>query len=76
MLLRLALGDDRTEIERATEGRWDRVVYEKTDKGIVAGMSRDLAVRGGLMVLSINNHYEGSAPKTAEFFESELAEFL
>lgn len=70
------LGGDRAEIERATDGRWDRVIDEKTDKGLVVGMSRDLVVRGGRVVLSINNHYEGSAPKTAEFFESELAEFL
>lgn len=67
------LGADRAEIERAAGGRWDRVVDEKPDKGLVAGMSRDLVVRGGRVVLSINNHYEGSAPKTAEFFEAELA---
>lgn len=68
------LGGDRAEIERATGGSWDRIVDAKPDKILVAGMSREIVVRGGRVVISINNHYEGSAPMTALFFEGELGD--
>jgi uncharacterized protein YecE (DUF72 family) len=70
------LGGDRAEIERATGGSWDRIVDAKPDKLLVAGMSREIVVRGGRVIVSINNHYEGSAPMTALFFEEELGELL
>jgi uncharacterized protein YecE (DUF72 family) len=66
------LGGDRAEIERATGGSWNRIVDAKPDKLLVAGMSREIVVRGGRVIISINNHYEGSAPMTALFFEEEL----
>lgn len=66
------LGGDRSEIEKATSGRWDRIVDPKPDKDRIVAMSRDIAFRGGRVIISINNHYEGSAPRTAEFFEGLL----
>ena len=67
------LGGDRAEIERATGEKWDRIVDPKPDKDLVVGISKDIKFHGGRVVISINNHYEGSAPKTAEFFEAALA---
>lgn len=66
------LGGDRAEIERATGERWDRIVDPKPDKDLIVGMSKDIKFHGGRVVISINNHYEGSAPRTAEFFEAAL----
>lgn len=68
------LGGDRAEIEKAAGGRWDRIVDEKPDKARIAEMSLDLKYRGGKVVLNINNHYEGSAPVTARFFEEAFGE--
>lgn len=66
------LGGDRAEIEHTTGGLWNNIVDPKPDKARIAGMSKDITYHGGHVVISINNHYEGSAPKTAEFFEAEL----
>jgi uncharacterized protein YecE (DUF72 family) len=70
------LGGDRAEIEGAAGGRWDRIVDPKPDKLLIAGMSREIVVRGGRVIVSINNHYEGSAPMTALFFEESLGDLL
>jgi uncharacterized protein YecE (DUF72 family) len=70
------LGGDRAEIEGAAGGRWDRIVDPKPDKLLVAGMTREIVVRGGRAIISINNHYEGSAPLTALFFERELGDMI
>jgi len=66
------LGGDRKEIEEKTGNAWNRLVDEKPDKARVAEMSRDLLFRGGRVVININNHYEGSAPLTATYFEKAL----
>ncbi len=66
------LGGDRKEIEEKTEGQWNQIVDEKTGKSKIVDMSKNILYRGGKVILSINNHYEGSAPKTAEFFEEAL----
>ena len=71
-VLRL-LGGDRKEIEERTKGQWNRIVEAKADKGRIAEMSKDIQIRGGKVIININNHYEGSAPLTAEFFESNLS---
>jgi uncharacterized protein YecE (DUF72 family) len=63
------LGGDRKVIEERTGGKWDRIVDEKPDKARIAEMSKDISYRGGRVVININNHYEGSAPLTAAFFE-------
>lgn len=66
------LGGDRKEMEERTGGRWDRVVDEKPDKDRIADMSRNITFKGGRVIININNHYEGSAPITARYFEREL----
>jgi uncharacterized protein YecE (DUF72 family) len=64
------LGGDRAEIENATGKQWNKIVDEKPDKARIAAMSKDLRYRGGKVIININNHYEGSAPITATFFET------
>ncbi len=66
------LGGDRREMEARTGEKWDRIVEERPDKERIARMSREIQYRGGKLVININNHYEGSAPLTALFFERAL----
>jgi uncharacterized protein YecE (DUF72 family) len=66
------LGGDRAEIEKATGGEWNRIVDEKPDKKRIADMSMDIKFKNGRVIININNHYEGSAPITAKFFEDEF----
>ena len=63
-VLRL-LGGDRKEIEEMTGGSWDRIVAPKDDLPKIAEMIRDLS-RTLRVTVNVNNHYEGSAPKTIE----------
>jgi uncharacterized protein YecE (DUF72 family) len=67
------LGGDRKAIEEKTGERWDRIVEERDDKERIAEMTRNILYRGGRVVININNHFEGSAPLTAAFFEAALA---
>ena len=66
------LGGDRAEIEKATGEQWNRIVDEKADKAEIAKMSLDIKYHAGKVVININNHYEGSAPMTAMFFEKAV----
>lgn len=66
------LGGDRAEIEKKTGNQWNRIVDPKPDKAMVASMIRGLLAGGRSVSLDINNHYEGSAPLSAEFFEREF----
>jgi len=71
-ILRL-LGGDRKEIEDITKGKWNAKVAPKTDKDRIVGMSKDLLNKGAKLVININNHFEGSAPLTADFFTGALS---
>lgn len=64
-ILRL-LGGDRQEIEARTGEEWNRIVEPKAGKERIADMSIDLKYRGNSVIISVNNHYEGSAPLTIE----------
>jgi uncharacterized protein YecE (DUF72 family) len=66
------LGGDRKEMELKADGRWDRIVEPKEDKARIADMTRKILYGGGKVIISVNNHYEGSAPLTIEYFLSEL----
>ena len=71
-VLRL-LGGDRKEMEKRTGEKWNKIVDEKPDKARIADMTKTIIYRGGKVVININNHYEGSAPLTAAYFERGLA---
>lgn len=60
-------GPDRAGIEEKTARRWDQVVDPKTDElRAVTAMIAGLMVKGTDVFLNVNNHYEGSAPRTIE----------
>ncbi len=62
-------GPDRDKIETDTSGKWNQIVAPK-DKELfnIAGMVKELVLRGVNVYVNVNNHYEGSAPKTIERF--------
>jgi uncharacterized protein YecE (DUF72 family) len=66
------LGGDRKEIEEITKGKWNAIVDPKPDKDRIVGMSKDLLNKGAKLVININNHFEGSAPLTADFLADAL----
>jgi uncharacterized protein YecE (DUF72 family) len=66
-------GGDRLEIETATGGSWDRVISPK-QKGLEAAarIVRNNRKQNILTYVNLNNHFEGSAPVTAERFIETL----
>ena len=60
------LGRGRTEIEKKTNEQWNAIVEPKPDKEAIVTMARDIAHRGHMVTINVNNHYEGSAPLTIE----------
>ena len=66
VIIRL-LGPDRKGIEKETGKAWDRIVAPKDEElAAVVAMTEDLVRRGVRVYLNVNNHYEGSAPRTIE----------
>jgi uncharacterized protein YecE (DUF72 family) len=63
------LGGDRKEIEEKTGEQWNKIVDEKPDKERIVEMTKNILFRGGKVIININNHYEGSAPLSAEWLE-------
>jgi uncharacterized protein YecE (DUF72 family) len=63
-VLRL-LGNDRRGIEVRTKERWDRVV-EPRDAALsdIAAILGRIVEQGAEAFVNVNNHYEGSAPRT------------
>ena len=60
-------GPDRDNIEKKTGKDWSQIVAPK-DQGILqmAEMSADLQARSVETFIYVNNHFEGSAPRTIE----------
>lgn len=58
-------GPDRKGIEAKTDKKWDQLVEPKdSELQQISEMIRDLLSRGTEVTVNVNNHYEGSAPKT------------
>jgi uncharacterized protein YecE (DUF72 family) len=71
-VLRL-MGGDRRGIEARSRDRWDRIIDAKDDElDRLAPMVQRLRKRRRTVYVSINNHYEGSAPLTAQKLKSRL----
>ena len=66
------LGGDRKEIENKAKGNWNEIVEPKEDLGEIAGMIGSLANGSRLVKVYLNNHYEGSAPKSIERLQAVL----
>ena len=59
------LGSDRQKIETQTGKSWDSIVAPRDhDLALLATMLIDLDQRGIETFLYVNNHFEGSAPRT------------
>jgi uncharacterized protein YecE (DUF72 family) len=66
-------GPDRKGIEQISGKQWDRIVAPKDDElGRLVEMLRDLAEKDVDVYLNVNNHYEGSAPRTIERIQERL----
>jgi uncharacterized protein YecE (DUF72 family) len=60
-------GPDREGMERETGKSWDRIIAPKDEElARLVEMMRDMRDRSLTVYLNINNHYEGSAPRTIE----------
>lgn len=60
-------GPDRKEIEKRTQKRWNEIVSPKDNQiGEVVKMIQELDERDITVYVNVNNHYEGSAPRTIE----------
>jgi uncharacterized protein YecE (DUF72 family) len=67
-------GPDRASIEKQTKKRWDRIVAPKDDAlAGIATMVDGLLHAGVDIYVTVNNHYEGSAPRTIERLQERLA---
>lgn len=60
-------GPNRQEIERKTQNRWNNIVEPKDQElNKISQMITELMKRKSEVYINVNNHYEGSAPKTIE----------
>ena len=67
-------GPDRRSIEKETGKKWNRIVAPKDDEiSGVAAMVGDMPHAGVDVYVNVNNHYEGSAPRTIERLQERLA---
>jgi uncharacterized protein YecE (DUF72 family) len=66
-------GYEREGIEQKTGKRWDAVVTPMDHElSRIADMIDDMVKRGVDVIVNVNNHYEGSAPRTIEKLERLL----
>ncbi|MFZ5572899.1 MAG: DUF72 domain-containing protein [Thermodesulfobacteriota bacterium] len=62
-------GPDRDKIEADSSGKWNQIIAPKdTELSGISSMIREMIQGGAHVYLNVNNHYEGSAPKTIDRF--------
>ncbi len=63
------MGPDREKVEKAAGLKWDRLIDDRTDelRGVVE-MVREMLAQHIEVYTNVNNHYEGSAPRTIRRF--------
>ncbi|MBU1565093.1 MAG: DUF72 domain-containing protein [Proteobacteria bacterium] len=67
-------GSDRQGMEERTKNLWDKIVSPKDDELLsLKNMVADLRKRQRQVFFHVNNHYEGSAPKTIEKIKNLLS---
>ena len=60
-------GSDRQGIEERTDNVWDKIVDPRDGELLqLQGMVNDLLKRRHRVFINVNNHFEGSAPRTIE----------
>jgi uncharacterized protein YecE (DUF72 family) len=68
-------GSDRKGIEERTAEVWDKIVEPKDNElSELARMVGDLNDRQHQIFINVNNHYEGSAPRTIERLKEKILE--
>jgi uncharacterized protein YecE (DUF72 family) len=66
-------GGDRKDIEERTKNIWNEIVDPRGDElAKLGGMVQDLREKDHRVFINVNNHYEGSAPKTIEKIKALL----
>jgi uncharacterized protein YecE (DUF72 family) len=66
-------GGDRKDIEERTNNNWNEIVDNKDDELLsLKKMVRDLQDRNHDIFINVNNHYEGSAPRTIKKIKALL----
>ena len=68
------LGGNRKEIEAKTGNKWDKIVDPKRELASIVQMVGEM-VKTRTVVVSVNNHYEGSAPLTIENIKMNLSSY-
>lgn len=68
-------GPDRSEIEKTSGGKWNRILEPKEDElNRIADIVRDLLERKVEVYVNMNNHYEGSAPLSIQRLKKLLGD--
>ena len=66
-------GPDRSEIEKKSKGIWNQILESKDDEiSKITKIIRDLDQKNLDVYVNVNNHYEGSAPRTIEKIKEQL----
>ena len=66
-------GLDREGIEERTNNVWDTIVDPRDGELLrLKSVVNDLLQRGHQVFINVNNHYEGSAPRTIEKIKALL----
>ena len=66
-------GGDRKDIEARTNNTWNEIVDSKDSELLVlTRMIQDLSNRKHQVLINVNNHYEGSAPRSIEKIKALL----
>jgi len=66
-------GPDRSEIEKKSKGIWNQILEPKDDEiSRITKIIRDLDSKNLDVYVNVNNHYEGSAPRTIQKLKDQL----
>lgn len=66
-------GPNREEIETASEGNWDKIIFPKDEELMkIVEVLKDLESRKINTYVNVNNHYEGCAPLTIKRIQNLL----
>jgi uncharacterized protein YecE (DUF72 family) len=67
-------GSGRQEMEEKTGKQWDKIISQAEELASIVTMATEMMSKGVDVYLNVNNHYEGSAPRTIDRIESLLTE--
>ena len=66
-------GPDRSEIEKKSKGIWNEILEPKDDEiSKITKIIKDLDSKNLDVYVNVNNHYEGSAPRTIQKIKDQL----